>query len=67
MCEAIGVDSYNLCTTGNLAITVKASRADPEHQPCVLIVRNNENELGWQTDSSDIDSEQCKRSAEDAG
>lgn len=37
MREVIGVDVYNLCTTGGVAMTINSARADAEHQPCVLI------------------------------
>ena len=31
-----------------------------------LVIAYEQNELGWHTDSTNIDTEQCKRSAEDA-
>lgn len=37
MCEAIGVDSHNLCTTGKITKTMTAGRNDKSNIPCVLI------------------------------
>lgn len=34
--DAIGFDSYNLCLTGRAAMSIKATRSDPEHLPCVI-------------------------------
>lgn len=34
--DAIGFDSYNLCLTGRAAMSIKATRSDPEHLPCVV-------------------------------
>lgn len=36
--DAIGFDSYNLCLTGGTAMSIKATRSDPEHLPCVVEV-----------------------------
>lgn len=36
--EAIGVDCYNQCTTGSIAMTLTAIRSDSEHVPVVVIV-----------------------------
>ena len=37
MRKVIGLDSYNLCTTGAVARTLASARSDCEHLPCVLI------------------------------
>lgn len=34
--KAIGVDSYNLTTTGTVSKTLQAERADNEHVPCTI-------------------------------
>lgn len=36
--KAIGIDLYNLCTTGDKGRTLTAARNDNEHMPCVLIM-----------------------------
>ena len=36
ICAVMGVDSYNLCTTGGVSRTLAASRSDNEHLPCVV-------------------------------
>lgn len=35
--KVIGVDSYNLCTTGGVSKTLQAERSDNEHIPCVIV------------------------------
>lgn len=37
MIDAVGVDSYNLCTTEDVAKTLQAERSDNEHLPCVIV------------------------------
>ena len=37
MREVIGIDSYNLCSTGGVAKTMTAGRNDKSNIPCVLI------------------------------
>ena len=40
----IGVDLYNQCTTGEVAKTLNAIKADADHVPCVLLVKDDEND-----------------------
>ena len=35
--EAIGVDCYNLTTTGGVSMTMRGKNADAEHIPCVIV------------------------------
>ena len=35
--EVLGLDSYNLCSTGKVARTLAAARSDNEHLPCVVM------------------------------
>lgn len=37
MSDVTGIDSYNLCTTGEVAKTLQAERSDNEHLPCVIV------------------------------
>ena len=37
MCEVIGVDMYNQAITGDVSMSMRATRGDTEHIPCVLI------------------------------
>ena len=36
----IGIDFYNQCVTGDVAMSIRATRGDMEHIPCVLIGEN---------------------------
>ena len=37
MCEVIGVDMYNQAITGDVSMSMRATRGDTEQIPCVLI------------------------------
>lgn len=37
MREVIGLDLYNQCTTEEVSMSIRATRGDKEHIPCVLI------------------------------
>lgn len=41
MCKAIGLDSYNLCTTGSIAKAMTAGRNDKNNIPCVIVKRKS--------------------------
>ena len=40
--RAVGVDLYNQCLTGEMAKTVRSSRSDNDHVPCVIVERRPE-------------------------
>lgn len=41
MSEVIGIDLYNQCTTGGVAMTLASARADNEHVPCIVSITMN--------------------------
>ena len=47
MREVIGLDLYNQCTTGEVSMSIRATRGDTEHIPCVLIGENDESKSIW--------------------
>lgn len=57
MKKVIGIDSYNLCTTGGVSKTLQAERADNEHLAIVLIGESDGEKLGWHTDIPHPDQE----------
>ncbi len=38
MREAIGIDFYNQCTTRGVSMSLRATRGDNEHIPCVMVI-----------------------------
>lgn len=43
--KVIGVDPYNQCVTGEVSKTLNSIACDSDHVPCVLIVKENENDI----------------------
>ena len=41
MCEAIGLDVYNQCATGEVTMSLRAIKSDADHIPCVLITNSS--------------------------
>ena len=39
--QAIGVDLYNQCITGDIAKTMNAIKSDADHVPCVITITMN--------------------------
>ena len=72
MCKAITRGAWSI-GNGQLHDAMSPSREVCKTLNCmddpmkILIVRNNENELGRHTDGTDIDSKQCRRESENAG
>lgn len=48
----IGIDVYNLCTTGGVSRTLTSTRADNEHIPCVLIANSSGGGISGTLDAS---------------
>lgn len=50
----IGIDSYNLTTSGGVTITLQAARSDNEHIPCVIIVEEKDDlsKSNWSIDGT---------------
>ena len=47
MCEVIGLDFYNQCTTGGVSITLRAAAGSVDTTPCVLIGEEDESKSIW--------------------
>ena len=43
--EVIGLDFYNQCCTGDISMTLRRDKADSDHIPCVLVVRNGDGDI----------------------
>lgn len=41
MREVIGIDSYNLCSTGGVSMSLRATRGDNEHIPCIIAINSS--------------------------
>lgn len=50
--KAIGIDFYNLRSTGGVAMSIRATRDDNEHIPCVLMLNSSGGGIAGTIDSS---------------
>lgn len=49
----VGIDFYNQCTTGSVSMSIRATKGDTDHIPCVLIGNEDKNDISKENRASD--------------